>query len=179
MLPLANSAGGHRLGVNGLAVDPQNSILYVPASSIAARATLPTDTNSYSGGRDGVICAWDLHLDLNKSDPDERDPFADSNAADFKPPSTQFRQQVQAHTHWINDIVLAQNNSALVSASSDITVKVWRPAATDQLPPQTIGLHTDYVKRVAAPGGNENWIASGGLDRKISLWDLNGAGKKL
>jgi WD repeat-containing protein 48 len=126
-----------------------------------------------------VICAWDLHLDLNKTDTDERDPFADSNAADFKPPPTQFRNQVQAHTHWINDIVLAQNHSALVSASSDITVKVWRPAATDQLPPQTIGLHTDYVKRVASPGGNENWVASGGLDRKISLWDLNGAGKKL
>lgn len=126
-----------------------------------------------------MICAWDLHLDLDKTAADERDPFADSNAADFKPPPTQFRQQVQAHTHWINDIVLAQNNNALVSASSDITVKVWRPAATDNLPPQTIGLHTDYVKRVASPGGNENWIASGGLDRKISLWDLNGAGKKL
>jgi len=27
VLPLANSAGGHRLGVNGLAVDPNNSIL--------------------------------------------------------------------------------------------------------------------------------------------------------
>lgn len=133
---------------------------------------------SYSGGRDGVICAWDLHLDLTTSN-DERDPFADSNAANYKPPATDFRQQVQAHTHWINDIVLAQNNQALVSASSDITVKVWRPAAADPLPPQTIGLHTDYVKRVASPGGNESWIASGGLDRKISLWDLNGAGKKL
>ncbi|KAI4687762.1 uncharacterized protein J4E88_003353 [Alternaria novae-zelandiae] len=160
VLPLANSAGGHRLGVNGLAVDPQNSILY-------------------SGGRDGVICAWDLHLDLDHSTQDDDDPFADSNTTDSKPPPTQFRNQVQAHTHWINDIVLAQNNDALVSASSDITVKVWRPAATDKLPPQTIGLHTDYVKRVASPGGNENWVASGGLDRKISLWDLNGAGKKL
>jgi hypothetical protein len=28
VLPLANSAGGHRLGVNGLAVDSHNSILY-------------------------------------------------------------------------------------------------------------------------------------------------------
>lgn len=27
VLPLANSAGGHRLGVNGLAVDPQTSTL--------------------------------------------------------------------------------------------------------------------------------------------------------
>lgn len=30
VLPLANSPGGHRLGVNGLAVDSQNSILSVP-----------------------------------------------------------------------------------------------------------------------------------------------------
>ncbi|KAL5389641.1 hypothetical protein PMIN06_004762 [Paraphaeosphaeria minitans] len=160
VLPLANSAGGHRLGVNGLAVDPANSILY-------------------SGGRDGVICAWDLHLDLHRKDADDRDPFADSSAPSYKPPPTQFRQQVQAHTHWINDLVLAQSSQALVSASSDITVKVWRPAAADIQPPQTIGLHTDYVKRVASPGLHEHWVASGGLDHKISLWDLNGAGQKL
>jgi WD repeat-containing protein 48 len=133
---------------------------------------------SYSGGRDGVICAWDLNLDLTQSD-GERDPFADSAAANYKPPPTQFRQQVQAHTHWVNDIALVQGRNALVSASSDITVKLWRPAGEDALPPQTIGLHTDYVKRVASPGENEHWVASGGLDRKISLWDLNGAGKRL
>ncbi|KAF2131515.1 WD repeat protein-like protein [Dothidotthia symphoricarpi CBS 119687] len=161
VLPLAKSAGGHRLGVNGLAVDAANSILY-------------------SGGRDGVICAWDLHLDLARTAAaDDDDPFADSNAADYKPPPTQFRQQVQAHTHWVNDIALVQTSTALVSASSDITVKLWRPAAQDSLPPQTIGLHSDYIKRVASPGAHENWVASGGLDRKISLWDLNGAGKKL
>ncbi|OCL14563.1 WD repeat protein-like protein [Glonium stellatum] len=160
VLPLANSAGGHRLGVNGLAVDPVNSILY-------------------SGGRDGVICAWDLGLDLNIKDSDDRDPFAESNSSDHKPPPTQFRQQVQAHTHWVNDIVLAQNNEALISASSDITVKIWRPAAEDVRPPQTLGLHSDYVKRVASPGPHANWVASGGLDHKISLWDLNGGGQKL
>ncbi|KAF1996849.1 WD repeat protein-like protein [Amniculicola lignicola CBS 123094] len=162
VLPLANGAGagGHRLGVNGLAVDPANSILY-------------------SGGRDGVICAWDLNLDLRRQNSDDRDPFADTSAPSYKPPPTQFRQQVQAHTHWINDIALAQGNEALVSASSDITVKVWRPAAQDVLPPQTIGLHTDYVKRVASPGPRENWVASGGLDHKINLWDLNGGGQKL
>jgi WD repeat-containing protein 48 len=143
-----------------LAVDPVNSILY-------------------SGGRDGVVCTWDLQLDLQSRDSEERDPFADSSAPNYKPPPTQFRRQVQAHTHWVNDLVLAQNHQALVSASSDITVKVWRPAAEDGLPPQTIGLHTDYVKRVASPGLHENWVASGGLDHKISLWDLNGAGEKL
>ncbi|KAH6615172.1 hypothetical protein C7974DRAFT_466206 [Boeremia exigua] len=159
VLPLANSAGGHRLGVNGLAVDPQSATLY-------------------SGGRDGVICAWDLGLDLRAAD-EELDPFADHHAADYKPPPTQFRSQVQAHTHWINDLVLANAGAALVSASSDITVKVWRPAAHDSAPPATIGLHTDYVKRVASPGQAESWVASGGLDRKISLWDLNGGGRRL
>jgi WD repeat-containing protein 48 len=96
-----------------------------------------------------------------------------------KAPPTKFRQQVQAHTHWINDIVLAQNNEALVSASSDITVKVWRPHAHGGSRPQTIGLHEDYVKTLASPGSSADWVASGGLDRKIYLWALNGAGQQL
>ncbi len=120
-----------------------------------------------------MICVWDLNLDLkNRSIPDY----------DAKlPPATAsaFRQQVQAHTHWINDIKLAQSNQALVSASSDITVKVWRPMAHEALPPQPVGLHTDYVKVVAVPSFTSDWVASGGLDRKISVWDLNGAGQKL
>lgn len=126
-----------------------------------------------------MLCTWDLHLDLGPTNSEANDPFSDSNASNYKPPPTQFRQQVQAHTHWINDIVLAQSNEALVSASSDITVKVWRPAAQDVIPPQTIGLHSDYIKRVASPGLHDNWVASGGLDHKIKLWDLNGAGQKL
>ncbi|KAF2219090.1 hypothetical protein BDZ85DRAFT_59365 [Elsinoe ampelina] len=155
VLPLAKSAGGHRLGVNGLAIDPTNSILY-------------------SGGRDGVICAWDTHLNLQEP----QSPLADG-AKKPSPPDTTFRQQVQAHTNWINDIALVQSNSALVSASSDISVKVWRPAAQDPIPPQTVGLHSDYVKVLAVPDVHESWIASGGLDRRISLWDLSGSGQKL
>ncbi|KAK5687495.1 hypothetical protein LTS10_001633 [Elasticomyces elasticus] len=154
VLPLANSTGGHRLGVNGLAVDTTNSLLY-------------------SGGRDGVICAWDLHQNLKSTsipDYDEKLPA---------PTATTWRQQVQAHTHWINDIALAHSNQALVSASSDITVKVWRPAATDRQPPQTIGLHSDYVKTLAVPSPTSDWVVSGGLDRKICMWDLSGAGQKL
>ena len=117
-----------------------------------------------------MICAWDLGIDLNNT----VEP-----AADFKPPPSAFRQQVQAHTHWINDIALCQSNQALLSASSDITVKLWRPSATDGMPPQSIGLHSDYVKTLAVPSQTSDWIASGGLDRKICLWDLNGAGQKL
>ncbi|KAF2157621.1 WD40 repeat-like protein [Myriangium duriaei CBS 260.36] len=155
VLPLANSSGGHRLGVNGLAVDPGSSILY-------------------SGGRDGVIGAWDLNLNLEHA----QSPQAEG-VKKAPPPQTTLRQQVQAHTHWVNDIALVQSNSALVSASSDLTVKVWRPAAQDRTPPQTVGLHSDYVKVLAVPDSHESWVASSGLDRKICLWDLNGAGQQL
>lgn len=126
----------------------------------------------FSGGRDGSICAWDLNLNLK----DPQSPPLDG-AKRPPPPPTTFRQQVQAHTHWINDIALAQSNSLLASASSDLTVKIWRPAAQDPMPPQTLGLHSDYVKVLAVPDAHENWIASGGLDRKICLWDLGGAGQ--
>ncbi|RDA92557.1 hypothetical protein CP533_0922 [Ophiocordyceps camponoti-saundersi (nom. inval.)] len=145
-----SSAGGHRLGVNGLAVDASNNILY-------------------SAGRDGIVCAWDLHLDPRRRNASDR-------------PTTKLRAQTQAHMHWINDIALAHGNTALVSASSDLAVKVWRPfSEEDSNRAMAIGEHADYVKCVAtAPADlNVNWVASGGLDRKIRLWDLNGAGKTL
>lgn len=135
---------------------------------------------SYSGGRDGVICAWDLDLDLKKKNPQAQLPLPTSPSAKPLPPvPSRFRSQIQAHTHWVNDIVLVQSNQALVSASSDISVKIWRPAASDPVSPQTIGLHSDYVKVLASPNPQANWVASGGLDRKIFLWDLNGAGQTL
>ncbi|KAH0559484.1 hypothetical protein GP486_004004 [Trichoglossum hirsutum] len=166
VLPLANSSGGHRLGVNGLAVDGDQSVLY-------------------SGGRDGVICSWNLDLDLNRSSTDA--PVeSPSDSTDDAPPdksakaaASKFRSQMQAHTHWVNDIVLTRNNSALVSCSSDLTVKVWRPYAEDGHLPETIGLHSDYVKCLATPDAQLNWVASGGLDRKICLWDLNRGGEIL
>ncbi|KAK4165112.1 hypothetical protein QBC43DRAFT_316793 [Cladorrhinum sp. PSN259] len=153
--------GGHRLGVNGLAVDRENAILY-------------------SGGRDGVLCAWDLNRDLvapNRNHPSVIDAVARTNG---KPASmTRFRAQTNAHTHWVNDIALAQNHTALVSASSDLLVKVWRPLGSETKEPTTIGQHADYVKCVATPNQSTNWVASGGLDRKIYLWDLAGGGKTL
>jgi len=137
----------------------------------------------YSGGRDGLICAWDLNLDLKKNTSNDEEPFSspeDDSQVRSKPyEPTAFRQQVQAHTHWVNDLLLTQNDSALVSASSDITVKVWRPHSEERQIPTTVGLHSDYVKCLASPGTYSDWVASGGLDHKIKLWDLNGGGEKL
>ncbi len=92
---------------------------------------------------------------------------------------TKFRAQTQAHTHWINDVALAQHHSAVVSASSDLLVKIWRPLGNENKEPTTIGQHADYVKCVATPNQSTSWVASGGLDRKICLWDLAGGGKTL
>ncbi|RPB21524.1 WD40 repeat-like protein [Terfezia boudieri ATCC MYA-4762] len=148
VLPFANS-DGHRLGVNSLAV--------------AAEGTL------YSAGRDGVICAWDLGVSLQRK---SADPSTNEN------PATTLKTQVQAHTHWVNDIILTHNDKAVVSCSSDLTVKLWRPQSSTAEGPETIGNHTDYVKCLVSPrDGSGGWVASGGLDRKIRIWDLAGKGQ--
>lgn len=129
-----------------------------------------------------MICSWDLDLDLRpgRSNASNRiSSTSSSHAAPKKPESSTFRRQVQAHTHWINDIALTQNNSTLVSASSDSTVRVWRPHSESAGLPPSIGKHGDYVKCLASPGDHADWVASGGLDHNIYIWDLSGGGEKL
>ncbi|PPQ83482.1 hypothetical protein CVT26_004396 [Gymnopilus dilepis] len=58
---------------------------------------------------------------------------------------TKFRQCSQAHTDWVNDIVLCNYNQTLVSASSDGTVKAWSPHAATPADPVKIGMHADYI----------------------------------
>ncbi|KAJ6518796.1 hypothetical protein C8R45DRAFT_1204129 [Mycena sanguinolenta] len=91
--------------------------------------------------------------------------------ADYSPRVTSFRQCLQTHTDWVNDILLCNYNQTLVSASSDGTVQAWSPHAPNSPDPTTIGTHTDYV-RCLAVCRTQNWIASGSFDRTIKLWDL-------
>ena len=127
--------------------------------------------HSYSAGRDGVICAWDLGVSLQCK---STDPSTSEN------PATTLKTQVQAHTHWVNDIILTHNGNAVVSCSSDLTVKLWRPQSSTAEGPETIGDHTDYVKCLVSPrDGSSGWVASGGLDRKIRIWDLAGKGQTM
>ena len=79
----------------------------------------------------------------------------------------------------MNDLVLVKNNLALVSASSDSSVKLWRPHSADTHVAYSIGSHSDYVKCLTSPEPNGDWVASGGLDHRICLWDLSGKGQKL
>lgn len=72
---------------------------------------------------------------------------------------------------------MVQNNQAVVSASQDQLIKLWRPHASPDEEPFKIGQHTDYARCVASPNPNATWVATGGLDRKVYLWDLNGGGE--
>ncbi|GAA5850251.1 hypothetical protein JCM8547_001061 [Rhodosporidiobolus lusitaniae] len=90
------------------------------------------------------------------------------------PPKAKFRQCIQSHTDWVNDIILCNYNRTLVSASSDSLVLAWNPHSSDhhdQVTPAPIGRHGDYV-RCLATAKDTNWVASGGFDRKIKLWDV-------
>jgi WD repeat-containing protein 48 len=120
-----------------------------------------------------VICAWDLDLAAQDSN------SGSENNSEPKKSTTTFRKQVQAHTHWVNDLILVKNNLGVVSASSDVTVKLWRPHGHETTSAYTIGSHSDYVKCLTSPGPQDNWVASGGLDHRICLWDLNGGGQTL
>lgn len=79
----------------------------------------------------------------------------------------------------MNDLVLVKNSLALVSASSDSSIKLWRPHSDGAHAAHSIGSHSDYVKCLTVPERNSDWVASGGLDHKICLWDLSGKGQKL
>lgn len=56
-------------------------------------------------------------------------------------------------------------------------MRLWRPHSSSPEVPERIGKHADYVKTLATPGSHFNWVASGGLDHKLYLWDLNGGGE--
>ncbi|OLL22332.1 UBP9-binding protein bun107 [Neolecta irregularis DAH-3] len=167
VLNTPNPNPGHRLGVNALEIDTKAN--YITDSDDTCSGVL------YSGGRDGLLCCWNLnHKAQSRSDT----KISFVNEEKPSSPSTSFKHQFQAHTHWINDIALTHHGQNVISCSSDQTVKLWRPREMRSLP-HTLGHHNDFVKCLASPSANADWIASGGLDQRIYLWDLNGSGSRL
>lgn len=102
---------------------------------------------------------------------------------------------MEHHTDWVNDIVLCCGGRhckfftksyveweyctykleqscllAVISASSDTTVKVWN--AQKGFCMSTLRTHKDYVKALAYAKDKEH-VASAGFDRAIFLWDVN------
>ncbi|KAF8136388.1 hypothetical protein EV363DRAFT_1428786 [Boletus edulis] len=174
----------HRLGVTSLALDTTSQL----QGSAAPQGIL------YTGSRDGQVISWDLGLSLRpRRKPSrwnhvkesgvrkrrnsihdgvhyEHQWELDPDTLNFTPHS-QFRQCVQMHTDWINDILLCNYNQTVISASSDGTIKAWNPHSNPLTDPSIIGTHADYV-RCLAFCRESNWVVSGSFDRSIKLWDL-------
>ncbi|KAI7865903.1 WD40-repeat-containing domain protein [Spinellus fusiger] len=76
------------------------------------------------------------------------------------------------HTDWVNDVVVCKGGECVVSASNDRTVKLLRPSSDPSSTTiHTLGLHSDYAKCLAY-ASQAGWVASGGLDKKVHLWDM-------
>lgn len=102
----------------------------------------------FSAGRDGVVNMWST----SKTAP------------------TAFVAANQMHTHWVNDICTVNNGRSVLSASSDLSVKLWTPSRNETV---LVGHHRDYVKCIAERGlADPSWAATGGLDQQIIIWDL-------
>lgn len=159
---------GHVLGVNSLALS---------FTSSNTDTTAMTGGLLFSGGRDGVVKAWDLNIPVRQQGEKEassawaidRRKVRHSNSTTH----TTLRESQIMHSDWVNDIVVVGDGSTVISASSDQTVRSWSPFNTDQQP-CTIGAHLDYVKALAY-SPHRQMVISGGLDRKIKLWDVGQA----
>ncbi|KAI8326482.1 hypothetical protein GQ54DRAFT_307477 [Martensiomyces pterosporus] len=168
---------GHVLGVNALALSFQGPD--------AVNGSAGTGGVLFSGGRDGVVKAWDLNFPLKQHSShssaagdgaaDESGWAIDRHKVKNKRPRTTLRTSRVVHSDWVNDLLVVNSGATVVSASSDQTVRAWSPYRVDERP-QAVGSHLDYVKALAY-SAHRQMVVSGGLDRKIKLWDI-GQGRK-
>ncbi|KAJ3096005.1 hypothetical protein HK100_005669, partial [Physocladia obscura] len=82
--------------------------------------------------------------------------------------STTLARTFEAHSDWVNDVVLCNRNQSIVTASNDRMVLLWSTTQSNMY--MRLGYHMDQVKCLAysSAGG---WVASGGLDRRVMIWD--------
>ena len=172
----STAGSGHRFGVSSLAS--------------TSSASWGDGSQLLSAGRDGTICAWSYNAE-QPSQPelsfvleDHTDWVNDlvllqeggqaSGAPCPLPPRTSRPDARPAILLLMRSGSRAAALPALVSCSSDTTLKVWRPSGQPGQAARchTMRRHTDYVKALAyAP--QARLLASASCDRTVLLWDLH------
>lgn len=75
------------------------------------------------------------------------------------------------HFDWINDLKLVNNDRYIVSASSDLSLKLVDLDATENNVQRFLNVHTDYIQKLSSVPSQNN-VVSGGLDGMVVVWDL-------
>jgi WD40 repeat protein len=143
------------------------------------------------GGDDGSIYVWQVATGklINKFkvhsapvcsvivSPDNQTIISSGNDTSIKISHISMGEMlhvVKAHAHTVNSLVLSSDRQTLISCSSDKTIKRWN---SKNLKPVSVISHSAPVTCIAiSPRGC--FIASGGFDQSIILWDIN-TGKKI
>ncbi|KAI7898188.1 WD40-repeat-containing domain protein [Cokeromyces recurvatus] len=152
----------HCLGINSLAIDTS---FHNKTGDNAEGGVL------FSAGRDGIVAGWDLNMKFKREIINSGEKWKLDLQSQTITPKPTCKIFSQMHTDWVNDIVLCENGTCVVSASSDRTIKLWKPYSDTPNSSYTIGWHTDYAKCLTY-ASKAGWVASGGLDRHINIWDL-------
>jgi len=88
--------------------------------------------------------------------------------------SWQPEKAFKAHEGTIYQVVFSPDGERIATAAMDKTARIWNWRAVEQMAQETLKLegHEEAVWTVAfAPSG---WIATGGADRKIRVWNPEG-----
>ncbi|KIK81441.1 hypothetical protein PAXRUDRAFT_757590 [Paxillus rubicundulus Ve08.2h10] len=121
-----------------------------------------------------------LHADIVRSmvwSPDSRQLISACNGGQIyfwsAPTGTQLGSPLQAHLYPINCMAISPSGSLLASASSDHTARLWNTVTRQ--PVGRVLQHNDVVSTVAfSPNGQ--FVATGGVECIIFLWDISQEG---
>lgn len=85
--------------------------------------------------------------------------------------STESSRSYNVHFDWINDLKLVNNDRHIVSASSDLSLKLLDLDAEDNNVQRFLNVHTDYIQKLSSMP-SQSTLISGGLDGMVVVWDL-------
>lgn len=147
----------------------------------------------YTGGRDGVIKVWDCDRSAVASedapgclesydetvDVDEKmlklETAILSNPLAHKRPhnmyATSSSKSHNVHYDWINDLKLVNDDRHIVSASSDLSLKLVDLDSSENPVQRFLNVHTDYIQKLSSIPSQKT-LVSGGLDGMVVIWDL-------